>query len=827
MTHFLAWYLIITLAGLAAFPLAYALLPGLAGRGYAFARSLALLLWGWLFWMLGSLGFLQNNPGGMLLSLGAVAAASGYAFSRIDRAELRAWWAQHRGMVIVVEALFLAAFAGWTLVRAMNPEITATEKPMELAFLNAILRSPAFPPRDPWLSGYAISYYYFGFVIVSIPAALAGTPGGIAFNLGIAMVFALAAVGAYGALYALLNAGKSEGETETGTAEPPILTGGVSNKPYAIPNTFSPLLAPLFILLISNFEGFLDMLHARGAFWLQDAQTGALTSRFWTWLNLKDLVNPPSQPFSFIPSRFLWWWRASRVVNDLSFAGSQQEVIDEFPFFSFLLSDLHPHVMAIPFVLLAIALALNYFLRQEKGILQVAQYQLPISAVDFFLAALALGALAFLNTWDFPIYVALFAGAYTLRRAQEAGWSLRRAADFIGIGFLLGLAGAILYFPFYLGFSSQAGGLLPNVINPTRGAHLWIMFGTLFIPILMALIAHAWRARAALGDGFSWGFGIALGLWLLSLLIVLVVGLSPERAAEALSAFGAPDAATLMREAFARRIMGIGGFLTLATLLSLALAFLLPKRGASVLPAAPPSVHFSALMVGIGTLLILAPEFIYLRDLFGTRMNTVFKFYYQAWILLGLAAAWGAAEIFRRGRGWGGVFACLLLLVMMAGLVYPSLSLATKTDGFADRGLTLDGTLHGAYLSPDDRAAATWLMTAPDGVLVEAVDGSYSSGARIATHTGLPNVIGWVFHQGQWRGGYEEVGSRESDVEQIYLSGNWEEVRALLDRYDVRYVYVGPLERRLYAVNEGKFRRNLEVVFEQGAVVIYAYAGGD
>jgi uncharacterized membrane protein len=208
-------------------------------------------------------------------------------------------------------------------------------------------------------------------------------------------------------------------------------------------------------------------------------------------------------------------------------------------------------------------------------------------------------------------------------------------------------------------------------------------------------------------------------------------------------------------------------------------------------------------------------------------MNTVFKFYYQAWILLGLAAAWGAAEIFRRGRGWGGVFACLLLLVMMAGLVYPSLSLATKTDGFADRGLTLDGTLHGAYLSPDDRAAATWLMTAPDGVLVEAVDGSYSSGARIATHTGLPNVIGWVFHQGQWRGGYEEVGSRESDVEQIYLSGNWEEVRALLDRYDVRYVYVGPLERRLYAVNEGKFRRNLEVVFEQGAVVIYAYAGGD
>ena len=86
--------------------------------------------------------------------------------------------------MVSVEALFLLAFAAWAFVRAANPEAVGTEKPMELAFINAILRSPAFPPHDPWLSGYAISYYYFGYVLVAMLAKTGGTSGGVAFNLG-------------------------------------------------------------------------------------------------------------------------------------------------------------------------------------------------------------------------------------------------------------------------------------------------------------------------------------------------------------------------------------------------------------------------------------------------------------------------------------------------------------------------------------------------------------------------------------------------------------------------------------------------------------------
>jgi len=85
----------------------------------------------------------------------------------------------------------------------------------------------------------------------------------------------------------------------------------------------------------------------------------------------------------------------------------------------------------------------------------------------------ALGGLAFLNTWDFPIYVALFSGAYALgmlKQRNSVHLSLRDLIkDFFGMGLALLVTGIVLYLPFYFGFSSQAGGILPNLVYPTRG----------------------------------------------------------------------------------------------------------------------------------------------------------------------------------------------------------------------------------------------------------------------------------------------------------------------------------------------------------------------
>jgi hypothetical protein len=259
------------------------------------------------------------------------------------KSQIIKWLRDNLRLILNVELLFFLAFAFLALVRASNPELTSAEKPMELMFINAILRSPNFPPNDAWLSGYAISYYYFGYVITAMLAKLTGVPGTAAHNLMTALVFALGAIGAYGILYNLLSLGKTADEKNSSRF------------------TRHAFLAPLFLLIISNAEGFLEVLHRRGLFWSNG------TSRFWTWLNIKDLSTPPAEPFGWVPDRYLWWWRASRVVSDYDLSGGFKEIIDEFPMFSFIHADLHPHVLAIPFGLLAIAAALNLFLAGDRG----------------------------------------------------------------------------------------------------------------------------------------------------------------------------------------------------------------------------------------------------------------------------------------------------------------------------------------------------------------------------------------------------------------------------------------------------------------------------
>jgi uncharacterized membrane protein len=110
------------------------------------------------------------------------------------------------------------------------------------------------------------------------------------------------------------------------------------------------------------------------------------------------------------------------------------------------------------------------------------------------------------------------------------------------------------------------------------------------------------------------------------------------------------------------------------------------------------------------------------------------------------------------------------------------------------------------------------------GVVAEAVgpnNASYVDYAHISTYSGLPTVMGWMGHEGQWRGSYEGFVQREFDIRSLYETSSWEEATAILDRYDIRYVFIGTLERRTYQVAEGKFQQYLQPVFEQGGATIY------
>ncbi len=815
MIAFLSWYLLVTLLGWLTFPLAYQLFPALADRGLTLARAAGLLIWGFIFWWMASLGLARNDLSGLAFTFILTAGLSAWVWFR-RRREIMDWLKANLRLVVLAELLFLFAFVFMAYVRAANPDIVGTEKPMELAFINAILRSSTFPPHDPWLSGFAISYYYFGYVMTAMLARATAVPGTTAFNLMLALIFALAALGAYGIVSNLLAAFFPRKEARSA-------------------HLSLPLLGPLFLLIVSNLEGFLEVLHQRGLFWRFNTD-GTAVSSFWTWLDLQELSKPPTLPLHWIPDRYWWWWRASRIVQDYTLQHNFQEIIDEFPFFSFLLGDLHPHILSIPFVLLAVSVALNLFLGGWRGEIRLPGLRLDISTPGFIFAALVIGGLAFLNVWDILVGASLVTFAYLLFRVRGEGWNWSRFEELFSFGLPLIFCALLLYLPFYLGFSSQAGGILPNLVNPTRGSALWIMFAPLWIPLFAFLIYLLFNVRARWRPALILTVSLPLALWLLSWLLGLTIQLiKPDVAQQFLAAEGVTTLASLFSAALTRRLATIGGLLSLLALLALASKHFFAEHpenaqaeeSSSSISFSFEPIPFVALMTALGALLVIGPDFLYLRDLFSYRINTVFKFYYEAWILWSLAAAFGTAALLRNLCGaWGWLFRVVMLILLLVSLTYPALSLPNKTNGFSPiNGFTLNDFDRVRRENPDEAAAMQWLNGAGYGVVVEAVGGSYSGYARMSTYSGLPSVLGWAWHEAQWRGSFASQGTREADIKTLYSAADWQTAQAILQKYNVRYVVVGDLERAAYPVHDEKFKINLAQVFQQGSVTIYEVQG--
>ena len=587
---FLSWYGVITLVGVISFPIAFRFFPKLGSRGYALIRPLSLLIWGFVFWLFCSLGVLQNNLGGVLVSLGVLGIFSALILRNGKWLELKEWIRQNWRLILIAEIVFLVLFTIWTLVRAANPDAAYTEKPMELAFINSILKSPTFPPQDPWLSGYAISYYYFGYILVSMLIRVTGVASSVAFNLSSSLWFALTGTAAYGIVHDLLKAWKNS-HGDGNPVETPSTKSGFTR--------IGGLLGPFFLLIIGNLEGLLELLYVRRAFWKVGAD-GALTSGFWNWLGILELNIAPTQPVAWLPNRTNgWlWWRGSRVIQDLSISGGTIEVIDEFPFFTYLISDLHPHLLAMPFCLLALALALNTFLSRDES-----DFSFPITLGwlkhwQSWMTFLILGSLAFLNTWDFPIYVGLFAVIVIYKRIHSIGWSRRRIWEFIQCGMFLGIGGVVLFLPFYLGFQSQAGGILPSLEYVTRGVNFWVMFGVLLSLIILWLIIQIREKKISFSakKGLVIVLYVFLGLFLASMLWGLLI-LSLSEIGTSLSASSNPvivaygeklifagqlfsglhgnyPAVTVLQQAIARRLSSPGTWLTLAIILFITLGII-------------------------------------------------------------------------------------------------------------------------------------------------------------------------------------------------------------------------------------------------------------
>ncbi len=861
----LTWWLVVLIFGLIGWPLAFSLLRHLPDRGFALARPVGLLLSGYVLWLGGTFRLLQNNVGGIITAMLTVLAV-GLIWRWQQRRggddlSMLAWLRREWRYALTVELLFGLALAAWAIFKAYNPNIETAggEKWMEIAFINGVLRSDYFPPQDPWLSGFAISYYYFGYVLMAMVTQLTGLASVIAFNLYIPTLFGLTLVAALGIVANLITLYQASNQPPNQPTSQPTLTS------IAI---LTGLVGSLFVAILGHWEGLLEVVYQRGL----------LPAGFWRWLDIRDLRDPPLGPGdTWIPDRFMWWWRGSRVLTDYTLTGQEQEVIDEFPFFSFLLGDVHPHVLALPFVLLVIALALNLLVNQKS----VVSGQPPVvsgrrsiiiietlwqalknswqdllaatsSRLAFMLYAVCLGGLSFLNTWDFPIYLSVVGLAYLVwlyrhynEQSRLKGESHPQSSSFITSGLIgiaiLGLAGVILYLPFYATFQSQARGILPNLWNPTRLPQFFVFFGPFLVATIALLLVLSKQSR-----GWKKQIGWTVPLTVLGPLLLMLVTLtglliSPAGQEYVQGLLNNPDVqqllgqttiGALVQESLRRRLTNPWTFLLLGGLLGWSLALLIGQTTSQPfnLPSVAanhPVLNFVLIMLLVGLALPLAVEFIYLRDNFGIRMNTIFKFYFQAWVLLALASAFAIYFVSRNLRGAAALlWQVTMVFLVAAGLIYPTLAIAAKTDYFRHEP-TLNGIAWIAGYRPGDYAAIEWLWAnAPDdAVILEAPGARYAAyqyTGRVSALTGLPTLLGWGGHQSQWRGNYDEPARREPDIETLFNTSDLGQAQALLDEYNITYVYIGPLERERYSPQGlKKFERLMQIVFQQDDVTIY------
>jgi YYY domain-containing protein len=799
MVETLSWWAAAELLGAIAFPIAFVFFHRLPDRGYAFTKVIGLLLVSYCLWIGATLGIYPNTRGSIILVMALLALLSAVLAGRY-RQELGAFLRGGWQYLLLVEGLFTGALVLAVFLRSYTPEIQWGEKPFELAFVNAINRSEFFPAKDPWLSGHSISYYHFGYVMASTLTKLTDLRTNYTFYLTLSLVAALAATAIFGVVYNLLASARMT--TDKALAAAPKLMPRV---------VIFGLVGAGLLLLLANLEGVFEMLAAHGI---------GSKAFYQDWVGVFNL-NEPESTSKWYPTKFWWWWRATRI-------GSAWD-IEEFPFFSLHFGDLHPHVLALPFTITAVAIAFQVFRSGDS-----LDSRWPIRHPwRLLFTALAIGALGFLNLWDLPTFFCLVvAAALVANWRREGSLSLQAVLDTAGFASSLAVAAVLLYLPFYLTFHSSAQGpalveaatrpghapINSTVTRPGQFLMVWLPLVWLGLSFVVTrILVRPWpRLRRPM---------VALSVlpWLAPLAIwafLIFVKRGPGGFADEVTTRG-PSWGTLAM---------LAAFLTAA-----GFAFARDLFREHENEEARQSYLFPLMLVGLGLLLILGTELYWVRDPLAFRVNTVFKLYFQAWTLLSIGGAVGLYYLTVHWRArrpaialgricWAG----LTIIIIAAGLVYTVAATFDRTGGFTNA-QHMDGLVHVLVGQPDEYKAIRWLNDNVSGtpVILEAVGDGYSPYARISSRTGLPTVLGWPGHEGLWRGSDKPFAGRRDDVARAYTTTSPGEAKEILEKYDVEYVYVGYLEKEAYGeAGLAKFATFMEVAYQNAGVTIYRMPWG-
>lgn len=745
--------------------------------GWGLARVIGLMVPAYLVWISASLHLIRFRAVWCLAALAGFAALGWWLQRRLaPREPLR------RAAVTQPELAFWLVFALFLAFRLAVPDgwhpFWGGEKPMEFALINAISRGAYFPPYDPWFADGYVNYYYYGFYLIAYLFKLIGIPSEMGFNLALPTMMGLLASASFTVACALSRA-------ISGARRVQFLGGW---------------LAVLAVCLIGNLSAVRTLL----------AGTPAVSDAFVTWT-----------------------WNGSRAVD---FA------ITEFPYFSGLYADLHAHVIALPLTITLVAVSFALAQPSEAG----SRSDRPRRLLLLGLAALLLGTLFVTNAWDVPVYAALtvvsiLMGCLASRRNRRT--VLLAVSQAVAVA-----AGAyLLFLPFHQHFVALFSQVA-LVRDPTDLLQFLTHLG-----LFVAVGAFGLTAMLLPRDAFA-----GAAVWPLAAIAATLAGIvALARAFGAASATlggllvliglgGPPVAAALWRAANLRpggwssRIAAgwalVGAGLSLAVLatgrpvLGLMIA-LVAAAGAGWVSLPATSERFVCLLLVAGFGVAGGVEVVVVADDLITtdwyRMNTVFKFYNQVWVLLALACAVLVALMAARAflpepasttaplnLPWARAGAILAAVLCAGALTYPALATLPRLeqrlvpgapagslnalDWMASGQVPVVGSEEFSEISfAGDRAAIAWLQdnVATPVVIAEASIGPYRcNGTRIANATGLPTIIGWERHQQQQRFP-DQLPVRVADVRTLYTSADTAEKDAILRKYRVAYVVVGDLER--------------------------------
>lgn len=692
---FLTWWLLAGVMGMIAMPLTGRLFREFDDKGWMFSKILAIVVTGFGTWFLVAVKILKFTSAscmGVTLACGAGCLLLGKAQHKKGIESLPM---DHLELVYWEEILFLAFFLLWTYLAGFHPAAYGTEKFMDYGFMEAMMRSTSLPAVDLWYSEGTINYYYGGQYFAVFLTKLSGTKVELTYNLMRTFVAGLAFVLPFSLVYQMTKdrMGKR-------------LKGAVGWR------RFFPQITAMIAGLSVSVAGNMHYVYYGQLCPLFQKLTG-------------------QEPDSY------WFPDATRYIGfnpDV-----EDKTIHEFPCYSFVLGDLHAHVVNIMFVLLLLGVLYAWIKMVRKRGYEPGEpgtrefWEKNLLMPQLLLAAVLLGMFQWTNYWDFVIYfvvtggVVLFTNIVLMR--GQGKWILAvtgaQAAEILAIA-------TIVILPFTLDFETMVQGVA-LAQNHSLPHQLLILWG---LPAVLTVV------------------------FVITLLVEKMTGAKKKTICHFLESLKLPDLFAM--------IMGLCA-MGLVLIPELVYVRDIYESGNARANTMFKLTYQAYIMFGM------------------TMAYVIFRMLVISYKKL-LKITAGAA---------------LLLLVWTWGYFGNSVSswFGEVQDPSGYQGLNATAFLETDF--PEDAAGIRWLKKnlSDSPVVLEANGDSYTEYERVSAMTGLPTVLGWYVHEWLWRNDVADLNTKSGDVELIYTSGDETLVKSLLEQYQVSYIFVGSCERNKYGEN--------------------------